>query len=144
MNLSQGEALPETISNLENITNMHLVVPYQLIWTPEVTFRVVTIAVLMFLTIIGNVSLIVSIMSSQRKRRKRVNLFLVNLAIGDLMVCFVTMTTEILFVAFGEWVLGAVGCKLVVYLQMTTLASATFLLTGMSCDRYRVLVQPLR
>ena len=33
--------------------------------------------------------------------------FVVNLAVGDLLVCVVTMTTEILFVAFGQWVLGA-------------------------------------
>ena len=76
--------------------------------------------------------------------RKRVNVFLVNLAIGDLLVCFVTMTTEILFVAFGEWVMGAVVCKLVVYAQIVTMASATFLLTAMSIDRYQVLVKPLQ
>ncbi len=45
------------------------------------------------------------------------------------------MTTEILFVAFGEWVLGAAACKLIVYGQIVTLASATFLLTGMAIDR---------
>ncbi len=45
------------------------------------------------------------------------------------------MTTEILFVAFGEWVLGAIACKLIVYGQVVTLASATFLLTGMAIDR---------
>ncbi len=46
------------------------------------------------------------------------------------------MTTEILFVAFGEWILGALACKLIVYGQIVTLASATFLLTGMAIDRY--------
>jgi len=48
------------------------------------------------------------------------------------------MTTEILFVAFGQWVLGPVGCKLVVYGQIVTLASTTFLLTAMSIDSYQV------
>ena len=51
-------------------------------------------------------------------------------------VCLFTMTTEILFVAFGEWVLGAIACKIIVYGQIVTLASATFLLTGMAIDRY--------
>jgi len=60
------------------------------------------------------------------------------------MVCFVTMTTEILFVAFGQWVLGAVACKLIVYGQIVTLASTTFLLTAMSIDRYQVRVLILR
>ncbi|KAK2156808.1 hypothetical protein LSH36_204g00003 [Paralvinella palmiformis] len=117
---------------------------YQLVWTPEVVFRVTTIIVVMFFTLVGNSSLIVGIVCHQKLRRKRVNIFLVNLAVGDLMVCLVTMTTEILFVAFGEWVLGAAACKIIVYGQIVTLASATFLLTAMSIDRYQVIVQPFK
>ena len=92
----------------------------------------------MVLTLFGNVSLIVIIASRAELRHKRVSVFLVNLAVADLMVCLVTMSTEILFVAFGEWVLGAVACKLIVYGQIVTLASTTFLLTAMSIDRYQV------
>ena len=117
---------------------------YQLIWTPEVVFRVTTIIVVMVFTFIGNSSLIIGIVCHRKLRRKRVNIFLINLAIGDLMVCLVTMTTEILFVAFGEWVLGAAACKIIVYGQIVTLASATFLLTAMSIDRYQVIVQPFK
>jgi len=54
------------------------------------------------------------------------------------MVCLVTMSTEILFVSFGEWVLGPTACKLIVYGQIVTLAATTFLLTAMSIDRYQV------
>ena len=102
------------------------------------TFRVATISVLMLLTLVGNVSLIAIIASQASLRHKRVSVFLLNLAVGDLMVCLVTMSTEILFVAFGEWVLGPVACKLIVYGQIVTLASSTFLLTAMSIDRYQV------
>jgi len=108
------------------------------VWTPGVVFRVTTLSVLMLLTLVGNVSLIAIIASQASLRRKRVSVFLLNLAVGDLMVCMVTMSTEILFVAFGEWVLGAVACKLIVYAQIVTLASTTFLLTVMSIDRYQV------
>ena len=72
------------------------------------------------------------------------NIFIINLAIGDLTVCFATMTTEILFVAFGEWVLGAFGCKLLTYLQVVTLSSTTFILTTMGFDRYMAICRPLR
>jgi len=108
------------------------------VWTPGVVFRVSTISVLMLLTLVGNISLIAVIASQASLRHKRVSVFLLNLAVGDLMVCLVTMSTEILFVAFGEWVLGAVACKLIVYGQMVTLASTTFLLTVMSVDRFQV------
>jgi len=108
------------------------------IWTPDVIFRVTTISLVMLLTLVGNIALICVIACHKSLRRKRVGVFLLNLAVADLMVCFVTMTTEILFVAFGQWVLGAVACKVVVYGQIVTLASTTFLLTAMSIDRYQV------
>src|SRR6218665_877216 len=110
------------------------------VWTPEVIFRVSTITVVMALTLVGNTALISVITCHASLRRKRVSVFLLNLAVGDLMVCFVTMTTEILFVAFGEWVLGAAACKVIVYGQIVTLASTTFLLTAMSIDRYQVTI----
>jgi len=114
------------------------VVADERIWTPEVIFRVTTICVVMVLTLVGNVALIAVITHHASLRRKRVSVFLLNLAVGDLMVCLLTMTSEILFVAFGEWVLGAIACKLIVYGQIVTLASTTFLLTAMSIDRYQV------
>jgi len=109
------------------------------VWKPEVVARVTTIVVIMAATLTGNVALIAGITCHAALRRRRISVFLVNLAVGDLMVCVVTMTTEILFVAFGQWVLGPAGCKLVVYGQIVTLASTTFILTAMSIDSYQVL-----
>jgi len=108
------------------------------IWTPDVIARVATLVVIMVATVIGNSAMIVGILCNASLRRRRVSIFLINLAVADLMVCVVTMTSEILFVAFGQWVLGAVVCKLAVYGQIVTLASTTFLLTAMSIDSYQV------
>lgn len=115
------------------------------IWTADVIQRVVSIVIIMVLTFIGNtVIILVLACSKYRKRNNRVNIFIINLAIGDLTVCFVTMTTEILFVAFGEWVLGNVGCKFLTYIQVVTLSSTTFILAGMGFDRYMAICRPLR
>ena len=115
------------------------------IWTPDVIQRVVMIVCIMILTIIGNTVIIFVLTCTRyRKKNSRVNLFITNLAIGDLAVCFVTMTTEILFVAFGEWVLGNAACKILTYLQIVTLASTTFILTSMSIDRYVSLCRPFQ
>ncbi|XP_070182438.1 kiSS-1 receptor-like [Littorina saxatilis] len=106
------------------------------IWTPDVIQRVASLAFIMTLTLVGNTVIIVVLTCSRyRKRNSRVNIFIINLAIGDLAVCVCTMTTEILFVAFGQWVLGPAACKILTYLQIVTLASTTFILTSMSFDR---------
>lgn len=115
------------------------------IWTPDVIQRVITLGVIMTLTFIGNMVIIIILTKTrQRKRNSRVNLFIINLAVGDLAVCCITMTTELLFVVFGEWILGNVACKLLTYSQVVTLSSTTFILTSMSIDRYMALCCPLR
>ena len=108
------------------------------VWSRDVVLRVSALGVLIAVTLVGNICLILVIMCCASLRHKRVSIFLLNLAGADLMVCCFTMTSEILFVAFGEWVLGHVACKVIVYIQIVTLASTTFILTAMSIDRYQV------
>ncbi|XP_071549660.1 gonadotropin-releasing hormone II receptor-like [Panulirus ornatus] len=114
------------------------------VWTASAIQRVATLAVLMVLSLAGNVMVIVVLgCSSLRCPTSRVNIFIINLAIGDLAVCLITMSGEILFEVFGEWVLGAAACKLLVYSEIVTLSSTTFLLMVMSWDRYQAICRPL-
>ncbi|KAK6183101.1 hypothetical protein SNE40_010645 [Patella caerulea] len=114
------------------------------VWNSETAERVAVVSFIMICTILGNTTLILTILCKHSRRIKRVNIFLLNLAIGDLAVACFTNTTEILFLAFDEWILGPVLCKVSVYLQIVTFSSATFLLMAMSIDRYQVIVRPLQ
>jgi len=94
-------------------------------WTPSAIQRLVTLSVLIVVTLVGNVW-IVSMLTCCRRavryrtiNRRAVNVFIVNLAVGDLTVCCFTMTTEVVFVVHGnDWVLGDVACRLIVYVQV--------------------------
>ncbi len=141
-----GHCIPQWLTDGFNLTGISLpLVCHGEIWTSQVIQRVVTLIVIMTLTLVGNVIIIIVLTCSKfRKSTSRVNIFIVNLAIGDLTVCCFTMTTEALFVVFEEaWVLGAVACKVLLYLQTITLASTTFILVAMSCDRYLAICHPL-
>lgn len=113
-------------------------------WNKDTFIQIAPMLLVMVTTIIGNTILIVSLMNKPTRRRKRVNVFIVNLALADLTVALITMTTELLQAVFRQWVLGAALCKLLLYSQVVTLSSTTFLLTGMSIDRYQVIVRPLQ
>ena len=122
----------------ENKTALNDLNRLDVIWTKTNILHVSIISVLMLLTLLGNVIVIITIISRAELRKKRVNVFILNLAVGDLMVCFVSMPTHILLVVFDQWVLGPVACKLLVYGHIISMASTTLLLTAMSIDKYQV------
>ena len=65
-------------------------------WTPDVIQRVATLVPLMAATLLGNtVTMIVLTCSRYRSVNSRINIFIANLAAGDLAVCCFTMSTEV-------------------------------------------------
>lgn len=66
------------------------------IWTPDVVQRIATLVPLMVASLLGNaITVVVLTCSKYRKLNSRINIFIINLAIGDLAVCCFTMTTEV-------------------------------------------------
>lgn len=105
-------------------TELPLIAPGN-IWTPAAIQRLVTLSVLIAVTLIGNIAVVSALTCCRRAARYRtinrraVNVFILNLAVGDLTVCCFTMTTEVVFVVHGnDWVLGDVACRLIVYVQV--------------------------
>nr|XP_037276587.1 gonadotropin-releasing hormone II receptor-like [Rhipicephalus microplus] len=144
-----GVPLPgalELPANNESTNVSSLVVfPDSAVWDGPLVQRVATLSVIMLFTLAGNAA-IVAVLARPRaafRSSSRVNLFILHLAVGDLAVGLFTQTSEILFEVSGSWVLGPLGCKLVVYVQMVTLASTTFILASMSYDRYAAICRPL-
>ena len=66
------------------------------VWTHDVIQRVATLVPLMVVTLLGNaVTMVVLTCSRYRSVNSRINIFIVNLAVGDLAVCCFTMSTEV-------------------------------------------------
>lgn len=74
-------------------------------WSGAVIQQVATLSVIIFLTLVGNTIIVLVLsLSRYRKRSSRVNIFILNLAIGDLAVCLITMTSELLFTVSLDYV----------------------------------------
>ena len=121
-------------SNLDALTGLKCVERSSK-WSADQMQHVITLIVLIALTLLGNISVICVLLCTRFRQLGRVHLFIVNLAFADLAVCLVTMTSEILLVVLDSWVLGNAACKIVLWLQVVTLASTTFILVAMSYDR---------
>jgi len=101
-------------------------------------YRLSTLSLLMLLTLVGNLAIVAIIIYRRQKRHKRIDVINLNLAIGDLMVCFVCIIFDILFIISRDLFLHSAVCKLVVYIRMVTLAFTTFVLCIISFNRFQV------
>lgn len=106
-------------------------------WSKDKIIRIVILTIIMFMTLVGNYYIIFELFCRRRRHRTRLHLFILNLAIGDLTICLCTMTSELFLLIFDqEWILGNFACKFVLYIQVVTLASTTFINVAMTYDRY--------
>ncbi|XP_064466083.1 neuropeptide F receptor-like isoform X2 [Ornithodoros turicata] len=70
------------------------------------------------------------------------NVFIINLAISDLILCLFTMPFSLVEIVLKFWPLDSVTCKLVSGLQATSIFVSTISITAIALDRYTVIVYP--
>uniref|UniRef100_A0A182FJK9 G-protein coupled receptors family 1 profile domain-containing protein n=1 Tax=Anopheles albimanus TaxID=7167 RepID=A0A182FJK9_ANOAL len=99
-------------------------------------------------SVIGNTS-VIAIVASGRSRRMQMrtvtNLYLANLALGDLLMTLfcIPFSFASLFV-LQYWPFGVVLCRLVNYCQAVSVLVSAYTLVAVSADRYRAIMAPLR
>jgi neuropeptide S receptor 1 len=105
-------------------------------WPMDKIIRIFILTIIMCITLIGNSYILLELFCRRHRHRTRLHLFILNLAIGDLTICLCTMTSELFLLIFDqEWILGNLACKLILYIQVVTLASTTFINVAMTYDR---------
>ncbi|GIY87757.1 neuropeptide F receptor [Caerostris extrusa] len=70
------------------------------------------------------------------------NVFIINLAISDFLLCVFTMPFSLVEITVKFWPLGVLPCKLVAGLQGTSIFVSTISITAIALDRYKVIVYP--
>ena len=79
--------------------------------------------------------LVITVITSTRQLRTVTNMFLVSLAVSDLLVALVNMPFQLLYQLHNEWSLGEPLCKLTNYVQGVVIVSSILTLTGIAVDR---------
>lgn len=114
----------------------------------KVTSKILAYSAVFFVALVGNVRVIALVLRSQGMRRRTINLFVVNMAISDLLICLFVMPKRMVELAEipGKWhVEGNVGnalCKLVYFIQDTSIAVSIESLVIIAFDRYFALAYP--
>ncbi|XP_049538173.1 RYamide receptor-like [Anopheles darlingi] len=99
----------------------------------------------LLLSIVGNTSVIAIVASGRMGMRTVTNLYLANLALGDLLMTLfcIPFSFASLFV-LQYWPFGPLLCHLVNYLQAVSVLVSAYTLVAVSVDRYRAIMAPLR
>ncbi|KAK5935508.1 hypothetical protein CgunFtcFv8_020864 [Champsocephalus gunnari] len=98
--------------------------------------------VISVLGLIGNITLIKTFCSDKSVRNVP-NLFMSSLALGDVLLLVTCAPVDASRYLSEEWLFGRVGCKVIPFIQLTSVGVSVFTLTALSADRYRAIVRPL-
>ncbi|ELT96793.1 hypothetical protein CAPTEDRAFT_124159 [Capitella teleta] len=103
----------------------------------------VVFAAIFVVGVLGNGTLIYTVLRN-RVMRNSPNIFLVSLALGDLLLILVSVPFTATTFIFNEWFYGAGMCKLNEFLQTVSLGVSVYTLTALSGDRFVAIVYPMR
>ncbi|XP_022918568.1 neuropeptide F receptor [Onthophagus taurus] len=112
---------------------------------PAFAVLIILYSILILIGALGNMLVIVSVIRKPSMRTPR-NMFIVNLAISDLLLCTVTMPLTLMEVLTKYWPLGnyATLCQMKNTLQTVSVFVTATTIAAIALDRYRVIVYPTR
>ncbi|XP_015520111.1 cardioacceleratory peptide receptor-like isoform X1 [Neodiprion pinetum] len=97
---------------------------------------------LFFAIVIGNGAVLAALLLT-RSRKSRMNHFIKQLAIADLLVGLINVGTDIVWRSTVDWLAGNLACKLIKYFQAVVTYSSTYVLVALSIDRYDAIAHPM-
>lgn len=91
-------------------------------------------AIIILVGLVGNITLIRTF-CTVKSMRNIPNLLLSSLALGDLLLLVTCAPVDATRFLAEEWLFGRVGCKLIPFIQLTSVGVSVFTLTALSADR---------
>ncbi|XP_059199236.1 gastrin-releasing peptide receptor-like [Centropristis striata] len=111
------------------------------LWLPGIGIAAVY-GLIIIVGLVGNVTLMKTCLMVKSMRTVP-NLFLSSLALGDVLLLVTCAPVDASRYLVDEWLFGRVGCKLIPFIQLTSVGVSVFTLTALSADRYKAIVRPL-
>ena len=135
-------------STMVNLTNESRTLSKGGCFRKDVSFHILAYAAIFFISLIGN-SMTVYTISKRQLVKKNPHLFLLNMAIADLLVTVVYMPRMVLMMLYGsEWLvrgkLGLALCRVVPFLHHVSILVSVMSILGVTVDRFCAMMFPLK
>ncbi|XP_012730522.2 gastrin-releasing peptide receptor [Fundulus heteroclitus] len=139
LTLEDSRALPRNVSKAlwDSGAEQH----QYAVWLPGIGIAAVY-GIIIAVGLVGNVTLMKTCLLVKSMRTVP-NLFLSSLALGDLLLLVTCAPVDASRYLVDEWLFGRVGCKLIPFIQLTSVGVSVFTLTALAADRYKAIVRPL-
>ena len=119
-----------------NISNHSVELPMNDDWFhPGILYVIPAVyGVIILIGLVGNITLI-KIFCTVKSMRNVPNLFISSLALGDLLLLVTCAPVDASRYLADKWLFGRIGCKLIPFIQLTSVGVSVFTLTALSADR---------
>lgn len=107
------------------------------------TLRILLYSLIFFLSVFGNL-LIIVVLTVNKRMRTVTNTFLLSLAVSDLMMAVVCIPFTLIPSILKDFIFGATMCKIVAYLMGISVSISTFSLVAIAIERYSAICNPLK
>ncbi|XP_062992365.1 cholecystokinin receptor type A [Elgaria multicarinata webbii] len=107
------------------------------------TVRILLYSLIFLLSVLGN-TLVIIVLIRNKRMRTVTNIFLLSLAISDLMLCFFCMPFTLIPNLLKDFIFGNTFCKITTYFMGVSVSVSTFSLVAISLERYSAICKPLQ
>ena len=137
-----------TSKDVKDCLNLYDILPeiapiVQPLSTGATVFLVVCYAIVFVLALIGN-SLVVIVIMRRRCMRTVINMFILSLAVSDLLIVVFCIPFTLVETITIDWVLGSFMCRALNYIAMVAIVVSTLTLLVIAVERHHAICYPLR
>ncbi|XP_034490352.1 LOW QUALITY PROTEIN: cholecystokinin receptor-like [Drosophila innubila] len=100
-------------------------------------------SIILLCAVIGNLLVVLTLVQN-RRMRTITNVFLLNLAISDILLGVLCMPVTLTNTLLRNFIFGEFLCKLIQFAQAASVAVSSWTLVAISCERYYAICHPLR